>query len=89
MPKAFKKIRVLTAKAQNQKPVTHWAYGTETSEVSKIPHYQIYLQFDVLVRLFSTYEELDKFFEGNAHIVIKKVYRNQFQEYCLIRDINI
>ena len=83
MRDAFEKIRVLTANAQNIKPVTHWAYGTETSEVSKIPHYQIYLQFDVLVRLSSVYEELDKFFEGKAHIVTKKVYTNQFQEYCL------
>ena len=31
MPEAFEKIRVLTANAQNIKPVTHWAYGTETS----------------------------------------------------------
>ena len=83
IPEAFKKIRVLIANSQNRKPVTHWAYGTETSEVSKIPHYQIYLEFDVLVRLSSVYEELDKFFERNAHIVTKKVYTNQFQEYCL------
>ena len=83
MPEAFNKIRVLTVNAQNKKPVTHWAYGTETSEVSKIPHYQIYLEFDVLVRLSSVYEELDKFFEGKAHIVTKKVYTNQFEEYCL------
>ena len=83
MPEAFNKIRVLTVNAQNKKPVTHWAYGTETSEVSKIPHYQIYLEFDVLVRLSSVYEELDKFFERKAHIVTKKVYTNQFEEYCL------
>ena len=83
MPEAFEKIRVLTANGKNKKPVIDWAYGTETSKVSKIPHYQIYLQFDVLVRLSSVYEELDKFFKGNAHIVTKKVYTNQFQEYCL------
>lgn len=83
MPQAFEKIRVLTANAQNKKPVTNWSYGTETSEVSKIPHYQIYLQFDVLVRLSSVYEELDKFFKGKAHIVTKKVYTEQFEEYCL------
>ena len=80
---AFEKIRVLTVNKQNRKSVAHWAYGTETSEVSKIPHYQIYLQFDVLIRLSSVYEELDSFFLGKSHIVTKKVYTNQFQEYCL------
>ena len=83
MPEAFEKIRVLTANGKNRKPVIHWAYGTETSEISRIPHYQIYLEFDVLVRLSSVYEELYDFFNGNIHIVTKKVYTKEFQEYCL------
>jgi hypothetical protein len=52
----FEKIRVLIANGKNKKPITHWAYGMETSEGSKIPHYQIYLEFDGLIGLSSVYK---------------------------------
>lgn len=50
---------------------------------TKIPHYQIYLEFDKLVRNSSLYQALDELFANRVHIVTKKVYNSQYKEYCL------
>lgn len=66
-----------------KKVVKNWAFGTETSEKTKIPHYQIYLEFPVLIRTTSVYENMDLAFKGKAHIVTEKVYSQNYASYCL------
>ena len=50
-----------------------WAFGTETSVDTKIPHYQIYLEFDKLIRNSSVYQTLDELLANRVHIVTKKL----------------
>ena len=51
-----------------------WAFGTENSVNTKIPHYQIYLEFSKLIRNSSVYEALNELLENRVHIVTKKVF---------------
>lgn len=60
-----------------------WAFGTETSVDTKIPHYQIYLEFDKLIRNSSIYQALDELLVNRVHILTKKVYNSQYNEYYL------
>lgn len=70
-------------KTGSVQPVS-WAFGTETSEKTKIPHYQIYLEFKVLVRKNIIYEELVNVLgEHRVHIVTDKVYSQNYKQYCL------
>ncbi len=57
-----------------------WAFGTETSVETKIPHYQIYLEFDKLIRNSSAYQALYTLLANRVHIVTKKVYSTQYRE---------
>lgn len=53
-----------------------WAFGTETSVDTKIPHYQIYLEFDRLIKNSSVYQSLNELLVNRVHIVTKKVYNS-------------
>ena len=66
-----------------------WAFGTETSVDTKIPHYQIYLEFDKLVRNSSVYKALDELLDNRVHIVTKKVYNSKYKDYCLKDSSNL
>ena len=50
---------------------------------TEIPHYQIYLEFDNLIRNSSVYQSLNELLSSRAHIVTKKVDNSQYKEYCL------
>ena len=65
-----------------------WAFGTETSVETRIPHYQIYLEFDRLIRNSSVYQSINELLSSRAHIVTKKVYNSQYKEYCLKNSSN-
>jgi hypothetical protein len=69
-------------------PVLKFAFGTETSVNTKIPHYQIYLEFDKLVRNSSVYQALNELLANRVHIVTKKVYSSQYNDYCLKHTSN-
>ena len=60
-----------------------WTFGTETSVETKIPHYQVYLEFDVLVRRTSVYESLEKILKRNAHIATQVGYSSSLSDYCV------
>jgi len=62
---------------------TQWAFGTETSTVNFIPHYQIYIEFDVLIRKTSIFEQLNQILGDRAHIAVKKVFSEDYKIYCL------
>lgn len=70
------------------KPVS-WAFGTETSVKTRIPHYQIYLKFDKLVRKSIIYEELvNALGVSRVHIVTDKVFNENYKNYCLKTSSN-
>jgi len=48
------------------------AFDSETSINTKIPHYQIYLEFDKLISNSSVYQGLDKLLYSRNNIVTKK-----------------
>lgn len=80
---ALENLEGLTANTSNSVKPKVWAFGTETSVDTKIPHYQIYLEFDRLIRNSSIYKALDELLAGRVHIVTKKVYNSQYKDYCL------
>ena len=51
-------LKVETVNGKTIIPVLKFAFGTETSVKTKIPHYQIYLEFRYLVRITKVYQEL-------------------------------
>ena len=85
-PEIVNNLNKLSAESINKnglKPVKNWAFGTETSVKTKIPHYQIYTEFPVLVKKSSIYQELNDLLDDRVHIVTKKVYNADFKKYCL------
>jgi len=80
---ALENLEALTANTSKIVKPKVWAFGSETSIDTKIPHYQIYLEFDKLIKNSSVYQGLDKLLYGRAHIVTKKVYNSQYKDYCL------
>ena len=86
---ALENLEGLTANTLKSVKTKVWAFGTETSVNTKIPHYQIYLEFDKLVRNSSIYQALDRLLDNRVHIVTKKVYNSQYKEYCLKNSSNL
>ena len=73
---ALENLEGLTANTLKSVKAKVWAFGTETSVNTKIPHYQIYLEFDKLVRNSSVYKALDELLNNRVHRVRKKVYNS-------------
>lgn len=80
---ALENLEGLTANTSKSVKPKVWAFGTETSVDTKIPHYQIYLEFEKLIRNSSVYQALNELLENRVHIVTKKVYNSQYKDYCL------
>jgi len=85
---ALENLEGLTANTSKSVKPKVWAFGTETSVNTKIPHYQIYLEFDKLIRNSSVYQVLNELLDSRAHIVTKKVYNSQYKDYCLKNSSN-
>jgi len=73
---------------ETKRKAKFWAFGTEMSNETKIPHYQIYLEFEVLVRRPSVYESLNASLKDRVHIVTQTVYNNSYKLYCLKESSN-
>lgn len=70
---ALENLEGLTANRSKSVKSKVWAFGSETSLDTKIPHYQIYLEFDKLIRNSSLYQALDELLANHVHIVKKSV----------------
>jgi hypothetical protein len=70
---ALENVEGLTANISKSVKPKVWAFGTETSVDTKIPHYQIYLEFDKLIKNFSVYQALNELLVNHIYIVTKKV----------------
>ena len=86
---ALEKLEGLAANTSRSVKPKVWAFGTETSVDTKIPHYQIYLEFEKLIRNSSVYQSLDALLANRVHIVTKKVYNSQYKDYCLKDSSNL
>jgi hypothetical protein len=86
---ALENLEGLTANTSKSVKPKVWAFGAETSVHTKIPHYQIYLEFDRLIRNSSVYQSLNELLANRVHIVTKKVYNSQYKEYCLKDSSNL
>lgn len=78
----FKTLKVLTINKKTEIGVEKFVFGTETSKETKIPHYQIYLEFSGLIRSPQLRSSLEKILGDRAHISVKKVYNQDYQDYC-------
>ena len=70
---ALENLEGLTANTSKSVKAKVWAFGSETSVDTKIPHYQIYLEFDRLIRNSSIYRSLDELLGNCVHIIKKSV----------------
>lgn len=86
---ALENLEALTANTSRRVKPKVWTFGTETSVDTKIPHYQIYLEFDKLIRNSSVYQALDELLANRVHIVTKKVYNSKYKDYCLKDSSNL
>lgn len=71
----------LSLKGHVCKPLD-WAYGTETSEKTNIPHYQCFVEFEVLVRRKSLFDYLSNRLHGRCHIATEVAYSDGYRYYC-------
>lgn len=69
---AIENIEALTTSTLKIIKPKVWAFGRETSSDTKIPHYQIYLGFDKLIKNSSVYQSLNRLLEHRVHIGTKK-----------------
>lgn len=72
----------------HERVAAKWAFGTEVGDLTFVPHYQIYMEFDVIINRMALYESLDALLQGRAHIITKVVYTNSFKDYCLKETSN-
>lgn len=86
---AVEKLEGLTATTSKSVKAKVWAFDTKTSVDTKISHYQIYLEFDKLIRNLSVYQMLNKLLVNRVHIVTKKVYNSQYKHYYLKNSSNL
>ena len=86
---ALENLEGLTANTLKSMKAKVWGFGTKTSINTKIPHYQIYLKFDKLVRNSIVYKALNEFLDNRVHLVTKKVYNSQYKDYCLKNSSNL
>lgn len=80
---AMRNVKAADVNKQLPRVPISWAYGSETSVETGIPHYQVYLEFDVLVKRTSVFESLDSIFKGNAHIATQVGYSTTLGDYCV------
>lgn len=71
-----------------QHTAVEWAFGTETSNATRIPHYQIYMEFPSLIKRITLYESFKYLFGDRVHIVTQTVYNNNYKEYCIKESSN-
>lgn len=69
---ALENLEGLTANTSKSVKAKVWSFGTETSVDTKIPHYQIYLEFDKLIKNSSMYKVLEEILDDHAHMITKK-----------------
>ena len=60
-----------------------FAFGTETSVETKIPHYQCWIKYPIQIRKTSILDFLQKRFDGRIHLVVESIYGNDYRNYCL------
>lgn len=80
---AIQACEALVSSGKTTKPVDAWAFGTEMSVLTNIPHYQCWLKFPVLIRKSSVYEFFKKKFMGRCHVVVDSVFGSSYRDYCL------
>ena len=80
---ALKSATATSVNGDIKKMATQWAFGTETSEKTKIPHYQIYLEFPVLIKVSSVRDYFEEHLQYKAHVATEKVFDRGYMNYCL------
>lgn len=73
----------LTCSSKVLRPPKYFAFGTETSVTTNIPHYQCWLIYPALIRRTSVYEFLQDMFGDRAHIGVTPVFGKGYHNYCL------
>lgn len=79
---ALSQISALSASTQEARLAEDWAFGSETSRVTNIPHYQIYLKFPCIVTRTSVFHAMKKYFEERVHIATETAYNDKYIDYC-------
>jgi len=70
-------------KSRKLREPVDWAFGTETSTINLIPHYQVYIKFDVIIRKSSVFEQVESILSERSHLAVKVVFTEDYKQYCL------
>lgn len=79
---ALNKLKAESVNNNGMKKLISWAYGSETGDITKCPHYQIFVEFEVMVKKSSVYEELGNLLPDRCHIITQKAYNDNYVQYC-------
>lgn len=60
-----------------------YSFGTETSIRTKIPHYQCWISYSILIRRTSVFEFMKDRFGDRVHIAVKPIFGTGYDNYCL------
>lgn len=85
---SFDKIIGVSSAKQEIKNINDWAFGTETSESTNIPHYQIFLEFPCVVSRMSVYKSIEEYYGERAHIATSVAYNENYRLYCTKNSSN-
>ena len=55
----------------------------ETGSKNGLPHYQIYLEYPIVVRRAKIINAMKKFSKNRCHIMVNKVYTDEYALYCV------
>ena len=85
---ALKNLKVETINKKTTIGPLKFVFGTETGGKTKIPHYQIFIEFKYLIRTTRLKEALESYFEDRAFILVQKVYTQDYEDYCKKKTSN-
>jgi hypothetical protein len=79
-------MQVEKANSARTERIKNYAFGTEIGTKGRIPHYQIFIEFKVLVKTSSVRQNVEDSLGDRCFISIKKVFTSDYVDYCSKED---
>ena len=80
---ALESCAALSSTGKGHRLQVSYSFGTETSVRTKIPHYQCWISYSILIRRTSVFEFMKEIFGDRVHIAVKPICGMAYQNYCL------
>ena len=80
---ALESCAALSSTGKGHRLPVSYSFGTETSVTTKIPHYQCWISYSILIRRTSVFEFMKEIFGDRVHIAVKPIFGMGYKNYCL------